>query len=423
MTRTERTYYLVFGLYCSSWSATAPVYPLFLLSRGLDLFQINVVLAIYLITSFVFEVPTGAIADLAGRKRAFVLSCLTRLGAFALYFFADDFVDCVIAELIDALGSTLANGALDAWAVDGMRAEGQRNTPDRFFARAQMLSRTLMITAGLIGGYVGNRGLELTWLLGAAGFGLTAIVAVALMRETAPSPQAVAADVSARRLIRSLVDTMRDGLAAVRTTPVLLLICLLTLVTFFAIMPIYMYWQPRMRGLTGEGVWLMGWIWAFLNVASIVGSALLPRLLGRFAREYVLATAALWRGALLAVAGVATTVHPALAGLLLQEVGAGVSEPVIQAWMNEHIATERRATVLSVRAMCFTLGGAAGLVALGLVAREIGMAMAWTISAVVLVFSAPGFLALGRLAGRTDVAGAGLDVHPVDPQVTPPALG
>ena len=49
MTRTERTYYVVFGGYTLSQFFIAPVYPLFLLSRGLDLFQMNAVLAMYLI--------------------------------------------------------------------------------------------------------------------------------------------------------------------------------------------------------------------------------------------------------------------------------------------------------------------------------------------------------------------------------------
>jgi MFS family permease len=115
------------------------MYSLFLLSRGLDLFQINVVLATYLISVFLFEVPTGAVANLAGRKASFLLSCVVRMVAFALYAFADNFAQCVTAEFIDAIGSTLASGALGAWAVDGMRAEGDQRPTDRFFARAQML--------------------------------------------------------------------------------------------------------------------------------------------------------------------------------------------------------------------------------------------------------------------------------------------
>src|SRR5262249_1735370 len=147
--RTERTYYLVFGLYSLPAWFMGPVYPLFLLSRGLDLFQINLVLAAYLITSCLLEVPTGALADVIGRKASFLLSCAVRTVAFGLYAFAQGLSDCLVAEFIDALGSTLANGALDAWAVDGMRAEGHRGSADRFFARAQMIARAVMIVGGI----------------------------------------------------------------------------------------------------------------------------------------------------------------------------------------------------------------------------------------------------------------------------------
>src|ERR1051326_3637580 len=110
MTRTEHTYYVVFGLY-SLWAwLLAPVYPLFLASRGLDALEINLVLATYLIIIFFFEVPTGAAADLVGRKGSFVLSCALRAVAFALYAVADGFRDCVIAEAIDGFGTTLAGG-------------------------------------------------------------------------------------------------------------------------------------------------------------------------------------------------------------------------------------------------------------------------------------------------------------------------
>ena len=124
MTRTERTYYLLTCVWRIAWSALGPTYGLFLLDRGLDLLQLNLVLAIYLITICVFEVPTGAIADVFGRKASFLLSCLVRAAAFGLYYFSNSFSEFVVAEVIDAIGTTLATGAFDAWAVDGVRAEG-----------------------------------------------------------------------------------------------------------------------------------------------------------------------------------------------------------------------------------------------------------------------------------------------------------
>src|SRR5512144_2378285 len=149
MTRTERTYYLITCLYRVAWSALGPTYALFLIDRGLDLLQVNLVLATYLITTCLFEVPTGAVADVFGRRASFLLSCLVRALAFGLYYFSDSFGEFLVAELVDAVGTTLATGAFDAWAVDGIRAEGDHRPVDRLFARAQMLAQAMAIVAGL----------------------------------------------------------------------------------------------------------------------------------------------------------------------------------------------------------------------------------------------------------------------------------
>ncbi len=142
----------------------------------------------------------------------------------------------------------------------------------------------------------------------------------------------------------------------------------------------------------------MGWIWALINVATMLGSALIPRLLGRFGRASLLAGVWLWRGAMLGIAAAATSFGPALGGILSMEVGFGISEPVLQAWMNDHIGSAQRATVLSVRTMAFTLGGGAGLISIGLLARSLGIPLAWGVSASIFILAAPGFALLGQRA-------------------------
>ncbi len=73
----------------------------------------------YLVTVFLLEIPTGAFADRYGRRRSFIVSCWIRAFAYGLYARADSFADCLVAEMIDALGTTLASGALEAC---GLRA-------------------------------------------------------------------------------------------------------------------------------------------------------------------------------------------------------------------------------------------------------------------------------------------------------------
>ena len=398
MTRTERTYYLITCLYRFSWSALGPTYALFLISRGLDLLHVNLVLAVYLITTCVFEVPTGAVADVFGRKRSFVLSCLVRALAFGLYFFADSFGQFLVAEFIDAVGTTLATGAFDAWAVDGMRDEGDERPADRLFARANMLGPVSAIAGGFFAAQLAERDLALPWLVGTSGFLLCAVAGAALMREQRPPLVSLAALRADAHL--SIGATLRDGFATLRGMPVLRGLCLLTMVTAFATMPAFQMWQPRLQALAGEGPWLLGWVWVFLNLAVIAGSALVPRLLGRWGRARALAVAHAWRALTLGAAALATSFVPALLGFLLQEISFGFNEPVLQAWVNEHATSAQRATVLSLRSMAFTLGGAAGLVCLGWLADQTSIANAWLVTAGVYVVAVPGYLALGRVAQR-----------------------
>ena len=389
MTRPERTYYVVSGLYTVAQFFIAPIYPLFLLSRGLDLFQTNAVLATYLITVFVFEVPTGAIADRFGRKRSFLAACVIRMVAYALYAFTRGFADCLAAEFIDAVGTTLASGALEAWVVDEVRAHGDTRPTDTLFARAQVVSRASMIVGGVACGYLAELGWTLPWLVCSALFVVTGLVAATSMRETRVAAPA-----------RSLGRTALDALRAVRAAPVLVLLCALTGAAAFASFPLHILWQPHLEALAGKGLWRMGWILALLNLTALVGNAVLPRLLRQFARETVLAAASLWRAVTVGFAAAATAASPMVAGVVLQEIAFGLSDPVLLAWTNEHVAPGERATVLSVRSTFFTLGGASGLLTLGLVARDAGIPRAWAIEAVLFALVAPLYLVLGRLAGR-----------------------
>lgn len=394
MTRTERTYYAVTALYSGAGWFLGPVYPLFLLSCGLDLLQMNLVLATFFIAVFVLEVPTGAVADVYGRKISFLLSCIVRAIAFGVYAFADSFVDCLIGEIIDAIGLTLATGALDAWAVDGMRKEGDEGPYDRLFARANMIVRALMVIGGVAGGYLASISFTYAWIAGASGFLLAGLLGAVTMYSDR-GERAQQRDPSS-----SVFRTIGEGWTIVRAAPVLMLLCLVTLGLFFAAAPAHMLWQKRFSDLGGVDVWVMGWIWALINLATLIGSWLLPRFLDRLGREYVLLATTLFRAATLGLAAAATGFSPAVFFYLLCEVGMGITEPTLQAWMNERVPSAQRATVLSVRSMFGTLGGSLGLVCLGFVSRDAGIPASWATSALVFLLVAPAFLVLGRLAAR-----------------------
>jgi MFS family permease len=184
------------------------------------------------------------------------------------------------------------------------------------------------------------------------------------------SPLVVRAGSESTSTRPSLFTMVGAVLGAVRGHRVMRVICVLTLLGALAMMPVVMMWPPRLEALAGGSYWMLGKIWALLNLTAVIGAALAAFLAPRVRRDWLLTVIALWRGAFLAAAAAATAFTPVVGWLLLYEAGVAASEPIKNAWMNEHVRSELRATVLSVQGMCFTLGGALGLVMLGLLARS-----------------------------------------------------
>jgi len=404
MTRTERRYGALLAAYNMSWAFIAPVYPLFLREAGLDLLQINVVLATYFITSFCFEVPTGAVADVFGRRVSFLASCAVRASAFTLYYFADGFAVFLVAEAVDAVGQTLASGALDAWAVDAARREQPPVRTDRLLARGFGIGTVAMIASGVAGGLIGEIDLRVVWLAGAAGFVVTGLLAAATMRESWSA--------SARSV--GVHGRLWGGVGTVWTRPLLFALTCLTAASGFAQMPFLHYWPVRLTDDVGVPVWLVGWAWAGVAGVSLVGSQLGPRSVAMWGRGRVSAGAELLRAVAVGVAARSLGLRATLVGGAGQAFGMGAMMPLVSAWVNDHVEESERATVLSVNAAAFTLGSALGLVGLGLVARSSGIGAAWGISALVFLGCAVGYLRAdaqspgssggnvrGRLSGST----------------------
>lgn len=391
MGRTEKRFYLLQIGFGWGW-LIGPIYPLFLMSRGLDLFEMSAVLATYLAVILACEVPTGAVADIYGRRVSFVLACLTRMSAFLLYPFADGLVDCMVFEAIDALGTTLASGSLEAWAIDGMKREGDDRRRDPVFARSNILTRTAMAAGGIAGAYLADVNIIIPWFLAAAGYAATAIYASLAMEESVPGPGARWQGAS-----RMIAQTARAGFREARGSPVVRLMCLLTIAVGAGIMPVNLQWPARLEPFTDGGYWAFGWLAAILSVGSALGSFFTSHVVAGRPRAQVLAAGHLLRGAGILLAAFSASLLPAVAGLLLAEFALGAVHPAFQAWVNEHIDDRRRATVISVTQMSLNVGGTAGLLVFGEYARQVGIAPSWILCGLVVAASAPGFLRLGVL--------------------------
>ena len=86
-------------------------------------------------TIFVFEIPTGALADLRGRRISVILGYGLVGAGFAIESLFPAFGPILLAQLVWGLGWTFVSGAREAWLVDEV---GELEAGRRFARSAQL---------------------------------------------------------------------------------------------------------------------------------------------------------------------------------------------------------------------------------------------------------------------------------------------
>lgn len=77
--------------FLSSFDITSGIWVLYLGYKGMSLIQIGILESIFHITGFISEIPTGAMADLIGRKRLIVLGRTTALISTIIMLYSNSF--------------------------------------------------------------------------------------------------------------------------------------------------------------------------------------------------------------------------------------------------------------------------------------------------------------------------------------------
>jgi MFS family permease len=130
--RVQRVYLLLLLLHTLAASFIWGINTLFLLDAGLTNTQAFAANAFFTAGLVLFEVPTGVLADLRGRRLSYLLGTLTLALSTLLYLLmwriSAPFWAWSLASAVLGLGFTFFSGAVQAWLVDALRAHGRLPT-------------------------------------------------------------------------------------------------------------------------------------------------------------------------------------------------------------------------------------------------------------------------------------------------------
>ena len=398
--RIIRTYFAITGLFNLAMSLIWGIDTLFKMGAGLDIQQVLLTNAAFTFGSMVFEIPTGVVADTVGRRVSLLL-CLVTLFATTLLYVACawrgwGFGGFLWISLLLGLGYTFYTGAVDAWLVDALKATGYAEPLEPVFARGQMYFGAAMLVGTIGGGLLGDIRLYVPYLVRAALVVPLFLLAWFRMPELGFTPRALELRRVGPELRRVFVEGLHYGLKSRVLRPVMLA----SLVSMSFMIFGFYSWQRYFLDLLGRDVvWVDGVISALVGLSLIVGNALvapLSRVVRTRTGVLILSTGA---QAVLAVACGLLTNFFAVVGLyLLYGVAIGLALPVKQAYLNAHIPSAQRATIISLDSMFANSGGVLGQTAWGWVARTRSIGTAWAWSGLTLLLGIP----LYWLARRRD---------------------
>ncbi|MEK7608750.1 MAG: MFS transporter [Patescibacteria group bacterium] len=391
--RTARCYFALSGLYALATSFIGATYVIFLLSHGLTIFEAQVVNAFFYVTLTLFEIPTGVVADVFGRKLSFVGSCFVHSFSMFLYFRATSFTGFVVAEIVGAIGITLMSGAFQAWMVDQIKYHGHVGGMGRVFAREQQISKSIMMVGALAGGFLGSLDLALPWLVSSIILGIVGVLALLWMKED----YFVRESSSPREHLRLICSTSSGAFSFFKKNAVVRFVFGIGASQVFAFQAPNMQWQPLFEKAFSGTIGL-GFLRSLMTLAIIAGALVAIPFLARVGgdkRAIVLSQVGAGVGIILTVLW--NNLAWMIVIFLVHEVFRGINDPLKSAYLNQHIPSRERATILSMNSIAHHIGGALGLLVGGFIAWKVSFAAAWVFSGSALVL---GTLVLSRRTGN-----------------------
>lgn len=124
------------------------VYALLFADHGLTTSQIGTLLAVWSVSAFLLEVPSGAWADLSDRRLLLIASGVVYAAAFATWMVWPSFVGFLSGFVLWSLSSALMSGTYEAYLFEELSAAGRVERYGTVKARAE--SGTILVTAAAI---------------------------------------------------------------------------------------------------------------------------------------------------------------------------------------------------------------------------------------------------------------------------------
>jgi DHA3 family tetracycline resistance protein-like MFS transporter len=363
-------------------------------TAGLNPLQLVLVGTVLELTVFIFEIPTGIVADLKSRRLSVIIGYFLIGVGFMVEGAFPFFATILLAQVIWGIGATFTSGAEEAWLADELGEDGLTQV---YLRGSQLAQIGTLIGIGL-SVLIGQVAFGLPMFIGGLMTVLMAGFLVLFMPETGFKPAESTAE---QENWKKMGDTFKQGLALVRGQRVLMLIMATTFFFGLSSEGLDRLWEAHfLENITFPAlasVSIVTWF-GIINVGQLLLNLGLTEVVRRRVKTDNDSTAVLFL-LIVSVVNVLSLVVFALAanfpiGLVAiwsVTVTRRISGPIRAAWMNKKLKSGTRATVISMSGQLdaigqFVGGPIIGAVGTAFLLRWAMLGVALFVSPVILIY-------------------------------------
>jgi MFS family permease len=274
---------------------TSFIYRIFLFEHfGANGFAIKFVALLVILNSLftlLLEVPTGAIGDYIGRKKAVILSfifvSLCFLFKTSIYFSPElhlSMILAIAAEILNAIGYAFFSGTFFAWLVDSVRTNSIEEGHGPLIAKGtsythvgRIVGSAISLTAYLLGH------VYLALLMGFISYGLVAVYCGVTMKET-EKMTFYGGGLSIRQSLMRMKEIVKIGFSSCVRIPPILYLTMLNAIAQMSVYAVLFLWGIAMK--VSFGIENMNFYWYLIVFGSFASAFIGARLVNKLHTQH-----------------------------------------------------------------------------------------------------------------------------------------
>lgn len=319
-----------------------------LAARGFSLVEIGFAETVFHITSLIFEIPSGLLADIYGRKKMLLVSQMMAIIGNLIMVFSNGIGLVCFSFVFHALGYNFASGSGDALAYDSLKSVHEEKRYEKYASNQMIIYRIGSAVSTLCAGTALLMGYKLAYILSVVTHVIVLFITMGLVEVRLEEKK----ETEKKHILVALVNYFKESILFFKNNgKATKLMFANSLVGAFDILLLF-FLQAKLMEAGISNIWL-GVALFVMELGGIIGAKLIVRVKKvRYASIFCICTMGVLLGIFLEHSGMVPIM---VIGGVISAMADDALQIRTDAKLQDMFPSEQRATLISIASFTFSV--------------------------------------------------------------------